>query len=98
MLNPIFDWSDEEVWEFIKQKKIDYNPLYDQGYKRVGCIGCPMAGHNKRRELEENPKIKERLKKANLKHFLQKEENGEFLIEEIAEEAEKHWQNWLALN
>ena len=56
-LNVIVDWSDEDVWEFIRTYNVPYNPLYDMGNKRVGCIGCPMSTH-KRKELEDNPKYK----------------------------------------
>ena len=41
--NPIIDWEDEDVWEFIKDREIPYCSLYDIGFKRVGCIGCPFA-------------------------------------------------------
>lgn len=56
-LNIIVDWSDEDVWEFIRTYNCPYNPLYDMGYKRVGCIGCPISS-NKRAELDANPKYK----------------------------------------
>jgi phosphoadenosine phosphosulfate reductase len=42
--NPIIDWSNDDVWAYIKDKHIPTNPLYDCGFSRVGCIGCPMAG------------------------------------------------------
>lgn len=42
-LNPIIDWSDDDVWQFIKQNNIPYCKLYDEGFKRLGCIGCPMG-------------------------------------------------------
>lgn len=51
LLNPIIDWSDEDVWEFIRTEKIPYCELYDKGYKRLGCIGCPM---NRKAEAELN--------------------------------------------
>lgn len=56
-LNIIVDWSDEDVWEFIHKYEVPYNPLYAMGYKRVGCIGCPMST-KKRAELDANPKYK----------------------------------------
>lgn len=56
VLNPIVDWTDAEVWEFIKEYEVPYCELYDQGYKRLGCIGCPMA--NTKQELEAYPKFK----------------------------------------
>lgn len=43
-VNPIIDWSDEDVWEYIHKNKLKYCSLYDEGFKRLGCIGCPMAG------------------------------------------------------
>lgn len=50
-LNPIIDWTDEDVWEFIHENHIPYCSLYDEGFKRLGCIGCPMAVQ-KAREAE----------------------------------------------
>lgn len=43
ILNPIIDWGNDDVWEFIKKYDVSYCCLYDQGYKRLGCIGCPMS-------------------------------------------------------
>lgn len=42
--NPIIDWTDLDVWDYIKSEHIRTNPLYGCGFRRVGCIGCPMAG------------------------------------------------------
>jgi phosphoadenosine phosphosulfate reductase len=44
IINPIFDWASDELWDFIKGHKIPYCPLYDEGFSRLGCIGCPMGG------------------------------------------------------
>lgn len=58
-LNPIVDWTDDDVWEFIRAEKIPYCGLYDDGWHRLGCIGCPMAGkHGRERELLRWPKYK----------------------------------------
>lgn len=43
VVNPIIDWTEEDVWEFIHKQKLPYCKLYDKGFKRIGCIGCPMA-------------------------------------------------------
>jgi len=48
-LNPIIEWSDAEVWEYIHDNGIKYCSLYDEGFKRLGCIMCPM---NTKREAE----------------------------------------------
>jgi phosphoadenosine phosphosulfate reductase len=41
---PIVYWTDEDVWEFHRLHKMAYCCLYDEGFKRLGCIGCPLAG------------------------------------------------------
>lgn len=42
-VNPIIDWTDEDVWNFVESEKVQCNPLYCE-LGRVGCVGCPMAG------------------------------------------------------
>jgi phosphoadenosine phosphosulfate reductase len=56
IINPILDWSNAEVWQFIHNLDLKYPSLYDKGWKRLGCIGCPMA--NNKVELEKYPKYK----------------------------------------
>lgn len=41
--NPIIDWTDCDVWDYIEAEHIQTNPLYQCGFHRVGCVGCPMA-------------------------------------------------------
>ena len=55
ILNPIIDWTHRDIWEYIRQEDIKYNPLYDRRYKRVGCIGCPMAGKTRWKEFTDYP-------------------------------------------
>lgn len=58
VLNPIYDWTTEEVWEFIKEYNVPYCELYDKGFTRLGCVGCPMSTHNAE-VLEKYPKFKQ---------------------------------------
>lgn len=51
VVRPIIDWSDEEIWEYIRKYNLPYCKLYDQGFKRLGCIGCPLSS-NQKKELE----------------------------------------------
>ncbi len=39
-LNPLADWSREQVWDFIRANGIPYNPLHDRGYHSIGCAVC----------------------------------------------------------
>ena len=58
-LNPIIDWSEKEIWKYIKKNRLPYPELYDCGMKRIGCIGCPMAYFKTRqRELNRYPRFK----------------------------------------
>jgi len=45
-LHPILDWSDMDVWDYIKINNLPHCSLYDEGKKRIGCIMCPMQGTN----------------------------------------------------
>lgn len=59
-VNPIIDWTDANVWEFIKTERIPYCGLYDEGFHRLGCIGCPMGQqHGREREFLRWGKYKE---------------------------------------
>lgn len=51
IVNPIIDWKTDDVIDYLKVNHIRSNPLYNCGFRRVGCIGCPMAGQ-KAREFE----------------------------------------------
>ena len=60
MVNPIVDWTDEDVWEFLNSNGIPHCCLYDEGFTRLGCIGCPLSGQkNMIRDFERWPKYKE---------------------------------------
>ena len=58
IVNPIIDWEDADVWEYIHSRKLKYCKLYDEGFTRLGCIGCPMAGKNRINEFKRWPKYK----------------------------------------
>lgn len=58
--NPIIDWADADVWDYIRSEHIPVNPLYQCGYSRVGCIGCPIAGLRvRRKEFADYPKYRD---------------------------------------
>lgn len=60
VVNPIYHWTDEDIWEYARQNNIKMNPLYSKGYKRVGCIGCPLASYREKiKEFADYPKYKQ---------------------------------------
>ena len=58
VVNPIIDWKDSDVWEYINSENIPTCELYQWGYYRVGCIGCPMAGKKRYKAFADFPKYK----------------------------------------
>lgn len=59
LVNPIIDFTEEDVWDFIKAYNLPYCSLYDEGFKRLGCVGCPLGGYaSQKRELERWPQFR----------------------------------------
>jgi phosphoadenosine phosphosulfate reductase len=46
---PILWWNHYHVWKFIEDHEVPYCGLYDEGFDRLGCVGCPMATEAQRR-------------------------------------------------
>ena len=51
VISPVLYWTDKDVWDFLNGNNIEHCKLYDEGYKRIGCILCPMA--NRRQKLKD---------------------------------------------
>lgn len=62
LLNPIIEWSEDDVWEFLnKVVEVPHCELYDEGYTRIGCVGCPMATtKNQIKQFLRWPHVKEK--------------------------------------
>lgn len=39
-INPMWDWSQEKVWFYIKKYELPYNPLHDKNFPSIGCVPC----------------------------------------------------------
>lgn len=62
---PIVFWPDARVWEFIREKNLPYCVLYDEGFKRLGCVGCPLASRkNQDKEFSRWPRYERNWKRA----------------------------------
>lgn len=69
-LAPICYWTDEDVWAFIRSRNLPYCELYDQGFTRLGCIGCPQASDKDRAaQFARWPKYESMWKKACFRYF-----------------------------
>jgi phosphoadenosine phosphosulfate reductase len=64
-VNPIIDWAESDVWQFIRSNNFKYPCLYDEGYKRVGCVMCPMQTTKMRiKDMNRYPNFKRAYLKA----------------------------------
>jgi phosphoadenosine phosphosulfate reductase len=42
--NPLAEWTDKDVWNYISKHDLPYHPLHDQGYDSIGCAPCTLPG------------------------------------------------------
>lgn len=69
-LNPIIDWTTREVWDYLRDNHIKHCELYDQGFKRIGCVLCPMSSAKQAQiEIARWPKLAEAYRRAADKYF-----------------------------
>lgn len=94
--NPIVDWTDNDVWDYINSEKIPVNPIYLEGWRRVGCIGCPLAGSKGRmREFARWPKYKQLYVMAFERMLKEREKAGAKIDPAIGTTGEEIYHWWL---
>lgn len=91
VVNPIIDWTDTDVWEFIRSEHIQTCDLYDRGYERVGCVGCPMARKKRYLEFADFPAYKSLYLHAFEKMLTERERRMKKNIWDSAEEVFLWW-------
>lgn len=66
LISPIIHWTEKDVWEFLNDVvQVPHCSLYDEGWHRIGCIGCPMSSAKQKRiENERYPHVKRNWIKA----------------------------------
>jgi phosphoadenosine phosphosulfate reductase len=100
IVNPILFWTDEDVWKFIRDNDIPYCPLYDEGFKRLGCVGCPLgAKGNRLKEFKRWPGYERAWKRA-LTRFWEKKKDtlnrqGKPFWVGKFKSAEDYWHWWV---
>lgn len=60
IVNPLLDWSEQDVWYFLDSvAAVPHCELYDRGYRRIGCILCPMSSYRQKvREMQDYPHVR----------------------------------------
>lgn len=65
VISPIFNWTNRDIWEFIRGNNIEYCKLYDEGFHRIGCLFCPMKSDKiKAKERQRYPKVERTIKRS----------------------------------
>lgn len=91
MIRPIIDWSTEDIWEFIKGNNLPYCELYDKGWERLGCIGCPLNSKSQVKELEAYPKYRKLYIRAFDRMLKEREKKGKKTTWKNGEEVMAWW-------
>lgn len=94
IINPIVQWEDDDIWEFIKKYNLPYCSEYDRiGVDRLGCIGCPLSS-NMANELEEFPAYRDNYKRAILRMIENRKAKGKSYWNEPNWETVEEIYNW----
>ena len=92
VLNPIIDWTDQDVWQFIRDRNLPYCELYDQGFTRLGCVGCPLAGRKQMtKELNRWPQYRKAYLKAFEEMLIVRKENDMVTKWKTGDEVMEWW-------
>lgn len=91
-VHPIIDWSDDDVWLYIKAKGVPYCRLYDEGFKRIGCLLCPMIdGQQLQDQIERYPKVVKAWRSATHRAWMARtKHDGKF------QDADEYFEWWLS--
>ena len=90
-IHPIVDWNDSDVWAFLRDAKVERNPVYSLGFQRVGCVGCPMAGKVRYREFRVWPAFERLYRTAFDKMLHRRWEGGKFNSWNSADDVFRWW-------
>lgn len=87
-VHPLFDWSDADVWGYLRARGVVVCDLYGQGHKRIGCVCCPM-GSTQERDAKRWPHIVEAIHRAWLRYHAAHPTCG-------IRDAEDFWRAWVS--
>ena len=95
---PICDWSEQEVWEYLNEKGVPHCCLYDEGYKRIGCVCCPLTANMRDEEIKRYPKIVRALRIGYMKYISRtdfKSDKTLNITAQCRQDPDKYFNMWL---
>lgn len=90
-INPIISWTDNDVWEYINHNNLDYCTLYDEEWKRIGCLFCPMAGKHRVAEAKKYPGYTKQFIKAFNRLWEKTKSDGRTSVDRWSSGEEMFW-------
>lgn len=45
--NPLVNWTEDDVWAYVREHQLPYNPLHDSGFSSIGCAPCTLPGNGR---------------------------------------------------
>ena len=91
-LHAIIDWDAQEVWAFIRDRKLPYCTLYDEGWHRIGCLFCPMKNEkHKSVEIEKYPAYKKAFMESFKKLYQDRKSKGKKSVDRWKDGEEMFW-------
>lgn len=76
-VHPLIDWTERDIWLYVRKHELPYCELYDQGFRRIGCLFCPMAYHKQRQhEVRLYPRYAAAFRKAFQRLYENRKESG----------------------
>ena len=66
---PLLSWTLLDVWTYIWRYSVSYCPLYDEGWDRLGCVGCPQAGRHRVTQFQRWPHIERVWRKGIVRYW-----------------------------
>lgn len=97
---PILEWSSDDLWSYVRAEGIAYPSLYDNGWRRLGCVRCPLASQAEReRGFVAWPRLEARWRWAattywSRRHGTTQRDGRPWFGDRIAEDAEGFWRWW----
>lgn len=96
---PILYWTKKDIWEFIKIENMSYCSLYDEGFDRLGCVGCPLGNRKRKIEFSRWPKYEKLWRKGGMawweKYRVMTKPNGEQYFAAKFKTFDEYWSWWM---
>lgn len=90
-IHPIMDWSNGDVWAYLRDCKTEVNSVYSMGFSRCGCVGCPMAGQSRYTEFRVWPAFENLYRRAFGRMIEARKASGKTCQWETSDEVFRWW-------